>query len=102
MTNQSTQTEPEQAVAVKRSAGAKGPSKKAQLIKLLSRKSGADAITISEKFGWQPHTTRAALSGLRKAGFDVTKENAGSGKQTRYRILAASANVTTVETPHGE
>ncbi len=102
MTNQSTQTEPEQAVAVKRSAGAKGPSKKAQLIKLLSRKSGADAIAISEKFGWQPHTTRAALSGLRKAGFDVAKENTGSGKLTRYRIVGAPNAAAAAEVTDGQ
>jgi len=40
-------------------------TKKAQLILMLSRKTGADVSTISEKFGWLPHTTRAALSGLR-------------------------------------
>ena len=42
-------------------------TKKAQLIKLLGRKSGADIVALSDKLGWQQHTTRAALSGLRKA-----------------------------------
>jgi hypothetical protein len=39
-----------------------GTTKKAQLIQMLSRKAGADIVTISDKLGWLPHTTRAALS----------------------------------------
>ena len=87
MTIQSTQMEPEQVFVVKRPAGAKGPSKKTQLIKLLSRKSGANAVEISAKFGWLPHTTRAALSGLRKAGYEITTVKTGKGKPARYQII---------------
>ena len=54
-------------------------TKKAQLIRMLSRKSGADVSAISDKFGWLPHTTRAALSGLRKSGFELTSEKPGNG-----------------------
>lgn len=61
-------------------------TKKAQLIQMLNRKSGADVVTISEKFGWLPHTTRAALTGLRKAGLEITTEKPGTGKPLRYRI----------------
>ena len=67
------------------------PSKKEQLIRLLSAKAGADTGTISCKLGWQPHTVRAALSGLRKAGYDVEGERPGEGRAVRYRILAAPA-----------
>ncbi|SEV91483.1 Protein of unknown function [Cognatiyoonia koreensis] len=88
MTYQLPDTEAVQ-VAKSRSARPKVLSKKTQLIKLLSRKSRADVVSISEKFGWQPHTTRAALSGLRKAGFDVAKENTGSGSPIRYRIVSS-------------
>lgn len=66
-----------------------GQSKRDQLIRLLSTQRGAVADTISRKFGWQAHTTRAALSRLRKAGFDVRTEKSGDGKSTRYRIVAA-------------
>ncbi len=59
MTNHATQPELRQVAAKKKAEPTKGPSKKTQLIKLLSRKSGADAKAISAKFGWQPHTTRA-------------------------------------------
>ena len=49
----------------------KPKTKKARLIQMLTRKAGADVATISEKLGWQSHTTRAALTGLRKAGFEI-------------------------------
>ncbi len=66
-------------------------TKKAQLIKLLGRKSGCDIQSLSTKLGWQQHTTRAALSGLRKAGYEVTRETPANGGPARYRILVASA-----------
>ncbi|WP_170608849.1 DUF3489 domain-containing protein [Ruegeria arenilitoris] len=55
----------------------KPKTKKARLIQMLSRKAGADVATISEKLDWQMHTTRAALTGLRKAGCvsDLCLEN---------------------------
>lgn len=64
-------------------------TKKEQLIKLLSAKPGADIKSISEKLGWQQHTTRAAMSGLRKAGFEVAGEKPSKGGLSKYRILSA-------------
>ena len=61
-------------------------TKKQELIRLLSKKAGADLATLSEKFGWQPHTTRAALSGLRKTGYEVIRIERANGKPARYRI----------------
>lgn len=66
----------------------KPKTKKSQLIQMLNRKAGADVATISEKLGWLPHTTRAALSGLRKAGFEIAAEKPGNGKPSCYRIRA--------------
>ncbi len=66
----------------------KPKTKKAQLIQLLTRKTGADVATISDKLGWQSHTTRAALTGLRKAGFEISAEKPGEGKPLSYRITA--------------
>lgn len=63
-------------------------SKKAQLIRMLAAKAGADVAAISEKLGWLPHTTRAAISGLKKAGYDVTTERPNPDKPMRYRIAA--------------
>jgi predicted ArsR family transcriptional regulator len=72
--------------------GAKGEkpreSKKAQLIRLLSAKTSADVGAISAKLGWLPHTTRAAISGLKKAGYEVTTQKPDPEKPTRYRITA--------------
>ena len=42
---------------------------------------------IGEKFGWLPHSTRAALTGLRKSGYELDAENPGNGKPLRYRII---------------
>lgn len=64
-------------------------TKKAQLIQMLTRKAGADVATISDKLGWQSHTTRAALTGLRKAGFEISAEKPGDGKPSCYRITAS-------------
>ena len=70
----------------------KPKTKKAQLIQMLTRKTGADVATISTKLGWQSHTTRAALTGLRKAGFEISAEKSGDGKPLSYRITAQPAD----------
>ncbi|WP_299969752.1 DUF3489 domain-containing protein [uncultured Roseobacter sp.] len=67
----------------------KRATKKDQLIRLLGTKSGSDIRSLSTKLGWQQHTTRAALSGLRKAGYEVASEKPVSGGVSRYRILSA-------------
>lgn len=61
-------------------------SKTFQLIRLLSGKTGADVLTISRKLGWQAHTTRAAITGLRKAGHPIDHVKGVNGKPSRYRI----------------
>lgn len=71
---------------------AKPKTKKAQLIQMLNRKAGADVATISKKLGWLPHTTRAALTGLRKSGFELQSEKPGNGQPSRYRIVASPAD----------
>ena len=63
-------------------------TKKAELIRLLSTRAGASIETISSKLGWQSHTSRAAISGLRKAGYEVTVDKAEGGKPTRYKITS--------------
>ncbi len=63
-------------------------SKKDQLIDLLRAKGGADVKALSDTLGWQPHTVRAALTGLRKAGIAIEKMPARDGELSRYRIIA--------------
>lgn len=67
----------------------KRTTKKGRLIRLLGTKSGCDIKSLSAKLGWQQHTTRAALSGLRKAGYEVASEKPNSDGVSKYRILCA-------------
>ncbi len=69
------------------------PTKKAQLIALLQRKSGMTIAEASGKFGWQQHTTRAALTGLRKAGYEIELSKPESGGAGTYRATASPAAV---------
>jgi hypothetical protein len=60
-------------------------SKQAVIVKILSRKSGATLQTLVQATGWLPHTTRAALTVLRKRGYTVLLERQ-DGKPSLYRI----------------
>ncbi|MEL6243848.1 MAG: DUF3489 domain-containing protein [Pseudomonadota bacterium] len=66
-------------------------TKREQLVRLLGGKSGADIASLCAKLGWQPHTTRAATTGLRKAGYEIKTERANDGRPARYRIVSAPA-----------
>ena len=62
-------------------------TKAAILRKLLSRKSGADLAALQAATGWQPHSVRAAMSGLRKAGHTIDRADpAKPGGGAIYRI----------------
>lgn len=50
-------------------------SKIEMVIGLLRRDEGAPLAAIVEATGWLPHTTRAALTGLRKKGHAITKSS---------------------------
>ena len=66
----------------------RGPqSKKAILIDLLSRTNGGRSDALCTKLCWQPHTLRAAISGLRKVGFKVETASQTSKGGARYRIM---------------
>ena len=81
---------PRQRTIAAREATPKAPrqTKQAQLIKLLKSKTGKDIVALSETLGWQQHTTRAALSRLRSAGFEINREVPKLGSAARYRITA--------------
>jgi len=62
-------------------------TKTAILRKLLARKNGADLAALQLATGWQPHSVRAGLSGLRKAGYTIDRtEAAKPGGTAIYRI----------------
>ncbi|MEO6153075.1 MAG: DUF3489 domain-containing protein [Croceibacterium sp.] len=46
----------------------------AQVIALLNRDQGATLAELVAATGWQPHTSRAALTGLRKKGHALLKD----------------------------
>ena len=67
-----------------------GETKSAAIRRLLARKAGADLIGLQRATGWQSHSVRAALSALRKAGYQIERTPAGSkDRGARYRITAA-------------
>jgi predicted ArsR family transcriptional regulator len=61
-------------------------TKKDRLVSLLSKKAGADVAALSAALGWQAHTTRAALTRLRQAGFPLEAAKPAGGGATVYRI----------------
>jgi hypothetical protein len=58
-----------------------------RLVQLLKARSGVDLASLSGKLGWQPHSTRAALSRLRQAGYAIEKLPPRRTGGTRYRIF---------------
>ena len=67
-------------------------SKLAMVIELLRRADGATIVDLTQATGWLPHTTRAALTGLRKRGYAVIRERIGAG-DSAYRISGAPAHM---------
>ena len=62
-------------------------TKQAQLLTLLRRPDGAAMTEMTVATGWQPHSVRAALTGLRKRGHEIERRvEAGA---SRYRVNAA-------------
>ena len=58
------------------------------MIALLERDTGATLDELIAATGWLPHTTRAALTGLRHKGFALDKSKRQDGT-TVYRISSA-------------
>ncbi|BBK33459.1 uncharacterized protein DUF3489 [Stella humosa] len=54
-------------------------TKRAMLVSLLQKPDGATVAALGEALGWQAHTVRAALTGLRKAGFNLDKQKGDTG-----------------------
>ena len=69
-------------------SGAEQPpasTKRAQLIGMLERPEGASVAEIGQRLGWLPHTVRAAITGLRKAGCEVTRSKDADDRSV-YRL----------------
>lgn len=65
------------------------PASKQALVKnLLTRGEGASLDEMISATGWLPHTTRAALTGLRRKGFAIDKIKVDG--VTRYRHVTSA------------
>jgi hypothetical protein len=60
-------------------------TKRAVLIGMLERPDGASVAELGQRLGWLPHTVRAAITGLRDAGREVTRSKDAEG-QSVYRL----------------
>ena len=49
------------------------------VLKLLERKRGVTVAQLQKATGWQPHSVRAALTGLRKKDHDIRREKSEKG-----------------------
>ena len=74
------------------------PTKATIVSKLLSRPRGASLGDITAATGWQAHSIRAFLTGLRRKGVNLEREQRRDGA-TGYRIVKAAAVVTTTTEP---
>jgi Protein of unknown function (DUF3489) len=66
----------------------RGGSKLAQVIGLLQQEHGATIDELIAATGWLAHTTRAALTGLRKRGYAVEINRSDKERGSFYRIKA--------------
>ena len=74
-------------VAAALSTATKPVSKQQQMAALLVRDEGATLEQMIAVTGWLPHTTRAALTGLRKKGYVISSDKV-DGVRT-YRAVAS-------------
>ena len=80
----------------------RGRTKLAQVISLLQRDIGATLDDLIATTGWLPHTTRAALTGLRKRGYPVTRERSNPERGSTYFIRSDRTVLDESGTAHGE
>jgi predicted ArsR family transcriptional regulator len=66
----------------------KQESKTKLVLGMLQRPEGATVDQLAVATGWLPHTTRAALTGLKKKGHAVTSDKV-EGQGRIYRVVAS-------------
>jgi predicted ArsR family transcriptional regulator len=69
-------------------------TKKDRLVRLLKASAGREIAALSRELGWQPHTTRAALTRLRQAGYAIEKLPPQNNGGSRYRIAGEASEPT--------
>lgn len=68
-----------------KAAAPKRENKIDKVIALLKRKQGATLDEMVKATGWLPHTTRAAMTGLKKNGHTIERDK--RGEMSCYRII---------------
>jgi len=96
-------------VAARNPMSPRSGTKIAEVIALLQRGDGATLAELVAATGWLPHTTRAALTGLRKRGYALAIDRTDKRRGSVYRIEAvevaedsfarADERTTTYEAP---
>ncbi|KQQ73802.1 hypothetical protein ASF70_08360 [Rhizobium sp. Leaf321] len=61
--------------------------KKDQLLALVTKPGGTRISVLSERLGWQTHTVRAALSGLRKQGHQILATKVPKTGEAVYQVV---------------
>jgi hypothetical protein len=81
----------ENGTAPQRSSSPRGGTKLAQVVELLQQDRGASIAELIVVTGWLPHTTRAALTGLRKRGFVTAIDRSDKKRGSIYRVERSPA-----------
>jgi hypothetical protein len=79
--------EPTAPPAPVRAAPYRPGTKRALIVTLLAREQGASLAELIAATGWLPHTTRAALTGLRQSGCAIERHKGPDGTSI-YRIVS--------------
>ncbi len=64
-------------------------TKAGAILSQLRRPSGATVARLQKATGWQPHSIRATLTGLRKQGHDILRTKNAKGVTT-YRVAGGA------------
>lgn len=66
------------------------PTKQQQVINLLTRDGGATLEAMSTAAGWQPHSTRAFMKGLKKKGYVLENEKIAGVRYYRITTMPSA------------
>ena len=90
-----TETPNDSAAVASKAPAAPAPrdgTKISRVVELLQRDNGATLDEVIAATGWLPHTSRAALTGLRKRGYAIEKHLNGEGR--RGYVVVATPQVS--------
>jgi hypothetical protein len=74
-------------------------SKQAHVLSLLQRHGGATLDDLIAATGWLPHSTRAALTGLRQRGYQIARSKGDDGRSVYHILRDEDERGTVLPTP---